>query len=158
ADLLESVFRGLSPEESGGDLKAQLVARLDDVAAKLEKEHAGEPLVRARLRNTLGLTLADLGEYAKAVALHRQAVEEVRAHFGPAHRETLTCLGNLATSYHHAGRLSEALPLYEQVLAGRKAQLGPEHPDTLVSMANLAAAYHQTDRRDEALRLEEQVL
>jgi tetratricopeptide (TPR) repeat protein/tRNA A-37 threonylcarbamoyl transferase component Bud32 len=158
AGLLESVFRGLDPKEAAQDLKGQLVGRLDEAAADLDKEYAGEPLVRARLRNALGLTQAGLGEAGKAVALFRQALEERRAHLGADHPDTLQSMNNLASAYQAAGQPDQALPLFEQVLEKRQVQLGPDHPDTLRSVNNLAWAYQDAGRRDRALPLLEQTL
>jgi eukaryotic-like serine/threonine-protein kinase len=59
AGFLESVLEGLNPIQA----KLDLEGRLDVVGADLEKERAGEPLVRARLRYALGTTLSGLGEY-----------------------------------------------------------------------------------------------
>jgi hypothetical protein len=137
ANLLESVFRGLDPnaEEKGGlPLVEQLVAQLDVAAASLDVEYAGQPLVRAKLRDTMGTTQRGLGEAGKAVALHEQALAEFRQHVGPDHPDTLTSMNNLAESYLEAGQLDNALPLSEGTLEKRKAKLGTEHPDTLTSM------------------------
>jgi tetratricopeptide (TPR) repeat protein len=67
-------------------------------------------------------------------------------------------MGNLAVSYHAAGRRNEALKLQEQVLPLLRKVNGPEHPETLVAMHNLASSYSDAGRLDEALKLQEQVL
>src|SRR5262245_7915074 len=63
----QSVFRGIDPIEGPKDFKGELTRQLDEVAASLEKEYAGKPRTRARLRNTLGLTWLGLGDAHKAV-------------------------------------------------------------------------------------------
>jgi serine/threonine protein kinase/tetratricopeptide (TPR) repeat protein len=158
AGLLESTFRGLDPKQAPGDLKSQLAWQLDEVAANLEHKYAGQPLVRARLRNTLGITQQGLGNYDRATALFEQALEERRSKLGPDHPDTLESLHNLAAAHFHAGRLDRAVPLAGQALARRRARLGPDHPDTLTSMQNVASIYLQARRLDEALPLFEQAL
>ena len=158
--LLESVFERLDPlaEEKGEqDLKAQLVTQLDQTAASLDKDYAGEPLVRARLRNTLGFTQLHLGEIGKAVTLLESALNEQRLHAGQDDLQTLTTMDNLAMAYLDAGRTDEAIKLFEQVRDGQMKKLGPDRPDTLTIMNNLAAAYQAAGRINEAIKLSEQV-
>ncbi len=156
--LLESVFLDLNPEQAAGDLREQLVGRLDDLASALDKERAREPLVRARLRNALAIAQAGLGEYAKALALYQQALEERRAHLGPDHPEVLSILNNLASAYQSAGRPGEAVPLFEEALAGLRRNPGPDHPNTLTTLDNLAGAYRDVGQFDRAVSLHEQAL
>jgi tetratricopeptide (TPR) repeat protein len=141
AGLLESMFRGMKPGAAEVDLKGELVRQLDETATTLEKEYAGEPLVRARLRNAMGLARQSLGDYDKAVELFRQAAAERRTNLGPDHADTLESENNLAEAYRHACWLDKALPLHKQVLEKRKETLGPDHEDTLLSMNNLAWTY-----------------
>jgi serine/threonine protein kinase len=142
ANLLQGVFRKLDPrlEKKGWSLKEQMVAQLDAVAARLDKEFAEQPLVRAGLRDALGQAQLGLGQAQKAVVLLEQAVAERQKHLGPDHPDTLASMNNLARAYQDAGQLDRALPLLEETLAKRKAKLGPDHPATLTSMNNLAGA------------------
>jgi tetratricopeptide (TPR) repeat protein len=158
AGLLESVFAGMDPMQRELDVKDQLVGRLDAVAADLDTEFAGEPLVRARLRHALGITLSGLGEYPKAAMLLEQALAGRRRHLGPDHPDTLESLSQLAYAYHAVGQVDRASPLFEEALERRRAVLGPDHLDTLASLHNLAYGYHATGRLDEALPLYEQAL
>jgi serine/threonine protein kinase len=160
ATLLESVFRQLDPraELKGGlGLKEQLVAQLDRAAANLEKEYAGEPLVRARLRNTLGLTQLGLGEWAKAEKLFQAAVAERRPLLGEDHPDTLAAQHNLAVAYRSAGRTTDAIRLHEHVRDWRTKKLGPDHPLTLDTLNSLAVAYRAAGRTADAIQLFEQV-
>jgi serine/threonine-protein kinase len=158
AEVLESVFRGLNPRREAPDLKGRLEAQMEEAAARLEQEYAGEPLVRARLRDALGEAQLGLGAYAKAVTLSQQALEERRAKLGPDHPDTLESMNKLASAYKLAGQLDRALPLLEQTLAKRQEKQGPDHPDTLISMNNLALAYEETGQLDKAVLLYERTL
>ena len=136
ANLLESLFRGLGPnaqQKGEADLRAQLVAQLDFAAANLEKEYAGQPLMRARLRQALGATQLNLGEVARAEKLLREAVRERRAHLGADHVDMpLTSPNSLAEAYRAAGRYGQAIKLLRggAPAADEEARPGPpRHPD-----------------------------
>jgi serine/threonine protein kinase/tetratricopeptide (TPR) repeat protein len=117
-----------------------------------------QPLIEARLRQTLGMSFEYLGD-AKTAAEQFEAARDLYArHRGPDHPSTLRSMNNLAISYGDLGRYADALRLHEQTLALLKTKLGPDHPDTLVSMNNLANSYAAVGRRADALRLREQTL
>jgi hypothetical protein len=158
--LLESVFLKLDPraEEKGLTFKEQLVAQLDAVVARLDKEFADQPLVQARLRDALGQAQLRLGEAKKAVALLQEALEERRNHLRADDPLTLASMDHLAGAYEDAGELKKALPLLEETLAKRKAKLGADDPDTLRSMNNLALAYKNAGQLDKALPIFKEAL
>src|SRR5262249_5474139 len=52
-----------------------------------------------------------------------EAVETLKARFGPDHARTLTGMHNLALAYRDAGDLDRAVPLFEQTLRLRKVRL-----------------------------------
>jgi hypothetical protein len=58
---------------------------------------------------------------------------------GAEHPDTLTYMGNLASTYRNQRRWNEAEQLDVQVMDMRKKLLGAEHPDTLTSVGNLAS-------------------
>jgi serine/threonine protein kinase len=160
ANLLESVFRKLDPraEQKGLSLKEQMVAQLDALASRLDKNYADQPLVQARLRDALGQAQLGLGETKKAVTLQKQALAGRQKHLPADDPLTLTSMNNLALAYEAAGQLDKALPLFEETLAKYKAKLGLDHPDTLHSMNNLATAYQAAGQLDKALPLFEEAL
>ena len=57
---------------------------------------------------------------------------------GDEHPDTLSSMGNLASTYSDQKRQNEAEQLEIQVMEIRKKLLGPEHPQTLRSMGTLA--------------------
>jgi hypothetical protein len=160
ANLLQSLFQGLDPRATkldGLDVKDQLLARLEETAAQLERQ-AADPLTQARLQHALGMAFLGLGEADKAVTLLQRSLQTHQAQLGPDHRETLNGMNTLAHAYRDAGRLDLALPLFERTLAKRQARLGPDDSDTLNSMNSLAAAYLDAGEVDLALPLLEQAL
>ena len=72
---------------------------------------------------------------------------------GAEHPDTLTSVGNLASTYRNQGRWKEAEELEVQVMETRKRVLGAEHPDTLTSMNNLAHTLKVLGKQTEALAL-----
>jgi len=58
---------------------------------------------------------------------------------GQEHPDTLSSMGNLASTYRSQGRWKEAESLGVQVMEMSVRVLGQEHPDTLSSMGSLAS-------------------
>ncbi|KAA0216442.1 MAG: serine/threonine protein kinase [Leptolyngbya sp. PLA3] len=121
----------------------------------INEQFGKEPLMRARLLETVADALADLGLHERALAVYRQALAEREVEQGPSHSETLVTQSNIANVLADMSRIDEALPLYERALAGLRDQLGPESPYTLTAMLNLAACYRSAGRYDESLALYE---
>jgi len=154
------VFAAARPEgQKGGrgrevTLRKAIEASLPHIASSFR----GQPLIEARLRQTLGRSFWYLGQHRIA----QEQFEAARALYakfrGPDHPDTLKSMNNLATSYAALGRYAEALKLHEETLALRKATLGPDHPDTLTSMHNLANDYLHLGRQAEALKLHDETL
>ena len=109
-------------------------------------------------RNNLAGAYRASGRLDKAIALHKENLEDSIRILGPDHPSTLTSRLNLAGAYQAAGRLGEAITLYEQVFTGRSRVLGPDHRSTLISRDELADAYREAGRFDEAITLKKQIL
>jgi hypothetical protein len=62
------------------------------------------------------------------------------------HPDTLTIMGNLASTYNSQGRWKEAELLKIQVIKTRKRMLREEHPNTLTNMSNLTLTYSSQGR------------
>jgi len=60
---------------------------------------------------------------------------------GQEHPDTLTSIGNLASTFWNQGRWKEAEDLEVQVIETSKRVLGQENPSTLSSIGNLASTY-----------------
>ncbi len=154
------VFAAARPEGEGGGL-GHAVSLRDAIVASLPalgKGFADQPLVEARLRNTLGITFRNLAEYEQAREQDEQSRALFARHRGPDHPDTLSCMHNLANSYAALNRPADALKLREEVLEIRKRVLPKDHPDTLKSRGNLANSYAALNRPAEALKLREEVL
>lgn len=74
---------------------------------------------------------------------------------GEEHPDTLTSMGNLASTYSNQGRWKEAEELEVQVTETRKRVLGEEHPHTPTSVNNLAFTLKGQGLTDKAISLME---
>jgi serine/threonine protein kinase len=154
--FLVDAFRRPDPELDGRELK--VVDLLESAVAKLGGEYSGPPGIQAELLKALGKTFRKLGLLAQAIAADEKALELRRKLPGPAHRETLRIMCELASAYFDGGRTSEALALLETAHDQMKAKLGPEDSETLSCLASLAAAYRRTGRLPEAIAMLREVL
>jgi serine/threonine protein kinase len=124
----------------------------------VDQAFAGQPLIEARLRRTMGQAFCDLGDYKAAIEQNERAVALYTKHRGPDHPDTLTSMHGLALTYSHAGRAREAFRLNAETFRLRKAVHGPDDPDTLISMVNLASSYTEVGRPEEAIKLHTEAL
>jgi serine/threonine protein kinase/tetratricopeptide (TPR) repeat protein len=154
------VFAAARPQGQDGGLGHEVRLR-DAIFTALpfvETSFPDQPLIEARLRNTLGLSFAYLGEAEIGRQQFQRARDLYTSGLGPDHPQTLRSMSSLANSYFALGRREEALQLNLETLALRKAKLGTDHRDTLMSMNNLANSYFALGRREEALQLREETL
>ncbi|MGA0040359.1 MAG: tetratricopeptide repeat protein [Pirellulales bacterium] len=100
-----------------------------------------------------GRALEDQQKYDQAEQLFREALAISEKSYGPDHRETATCLDNLATCLRKQGRYVDAVTSCSRSLAIREAILGRKHAHTATSYCNLGYLYRTLGRYDEAQTL-----
>jgi eukaryotic-like serine/threonine-protein kinase len=145
-------------QDGGLGVNTTIRASIDAAEPQIDKTFAGQPIIEASIRETLGTTYRDLGEPARAIRQHERAVALFRKAQGPDHRDSLMATNNLAMDYQDAGRLADAIALFEETLKRLKAKLGPDDPATLATLSNLASAYREVGRLAEAINLDEETL
>ena len=156
----DKVLSAARPKGQRGGLGKDVTLR-DAIAASvpsLSTGFAGQPLVEARLRLTLGKTYWYLGEPKAAADQFKLARAIFTARHGPDHPDTLMTMNWLANSYTDMGRTADALKLNEETLYVRRRVLPADHLDTLMSMSNLANSYADSERPLDALKLDEETL
>jgi hypothetical protein len=104
----------------------------------VDQSFPNQPLIEARLRNTLAVSFGNLGEGQIATEQVQPARTIYLKHLGPDDPNTLASTHNLANCYVGLGRHTDALKLREETLARMRAKLGPDHPLTLASMNSRA--------------------
>jgi len=139
SDFLVGLFRVSDPGQARGN---SLTAReiLDRGAAKIERDLKDQPLVQARLMNTMGRVYDSIGLYDQALPLQESALLTRRRLLGEQHLDVASSLIDVGGVLWHRGEYDRARPLLEQGLALRERLLGPEAPlvaDSLHNLGNL---------------------
>ncbi|HWM94320.1 MAG TPA: tetratricopeptide repeat protein [Thermoanaerobaculia bacterium] len=148
AQFLEELFQAADPRQARGEMPdaRELLRRGTE---RLERELHDQPLLRARLLDTLGGIHTDLGLYDEARPLLAEALAVRERLHGPEDPEVAETLVHLGAVAHLSGK-GEAVPLFNRALAIREDRLGPEHPDVADVLNNLGAALAARGRFDEA--------
>jgi tetratricopeptide (TPR) repeat protein len=95
----------------------------------------------ALILNNLAALYHEMGDYAKAKTLLKEALEIRQKVLGWEHPDTAQSLNNLAALYWDTGDYANAEPLYKEALEIKQKVLGRDHPDTATSLNNLALLY-----------------
>jgi tetratricopeptide (TPR) repeat protein len=148
AQFLEDLFQSADPRQAKGEIPdaRELLRR---GTGRLEKELHDQPLLRARLLDTLGGIHTDLGLYDEARPLLAEALEVRERLNGPGDPEVAETLVRLGAVAHLSGK-GEAVPLFSRALAIREERFGSEHPDVADVLNNLGTALAARGRFDEA--------
>jgi serine/threonine-protein kinase len=150
--FLIDMFHTADPSISRGrqitvaDFVNQAVTTLDGAIP------ADQPLVKARLQDELGNVLFALGEFARAQALQRQALDTRRKLLGDDHPDTLTSMVDEAKVLR-LNKPAEAVALAKDALDRRRRISGDRDPDTLAALDNYASALRSNAQYDQALPL-----
>ena len=137
----ERVLAAGGPESKAtGGLGKDVTLRqaLDVATAEVATAFQDKPLVEASIRNVLGVTYYNLGDFLSATRQLEQALSLRQAKLGPEHPNTLTSMFHLGEVYLNSGKRDRARPLAEEVFRRQRATLGPAHFDTLRSLWLLA--------------------
>ncbi|MFH1679439.1 MAG: serine/threonine-protein kinase [Candidatus Eisenbacteria bacterium] len=137
SNFLVDLFAISDPRVARG---REITAReiLDKGAGKAERELSGQPLVLARLVETIGIVYMNLGLYDESESLHQKTLGIREERLGPDHPDVAASLNHLANTLHMRGEYDGALVLHERALAVRESALAPDDPDLAVSLHNLA--------------------
>ena len=117
-------------------------------AARLEGDFAHEPLVEASIRQHLGRTYIELGDYRQAKLHLERAYDLRRIQLGEKDLLVLDSMSQLGRLCLLQGRYAEAEPLLAQALEARRRLLGPEHIDTLRTSIWLGLVYRNLGQPD----------
>ena len=121
----------------------------DRALKTIDEKFVDQPVIRARLLQTLADTMLQLGLLEKAIAPQNQAIEIRRKTLGDSHPETQESIEDLGSILAEQGKFEEAIPVCREVLAIREKTLGPEHPLTMRSRVALAYVLVSLQRFEE---------
>jgi tetratricopeptide (TPR) repeat protein len=145
-------------QEGGLGREVTLRKAIEAALPSVVQSFPNQPLIEARLRQTLGKSFYYLNDPKTALEQAVAARALYSRHRGPDDPDTLTSMNLQAACYESQGQTAQALKLREETLALRQARLGPDHPETLKSMNNLAVSYYHLGRYAECLKLHEETL
>ncbi|MBI4912170.1 MAG: tetratricopeptide repeat protein [Acidobacteria bacterium] len=98
----------------------------------------GKPMVEARVRETIGVTYLDLGEYQEAEAMLKESVRIWKTNFGTSRVGIVYALNALGVLKTQTGKPAEAEALYREALAIQRAHRPSGSADELSARANIA--------------------
>lgn len=105
----------------------------------VDQQFPEQPLVRARLHQTLGDTLRELGLVQQATEPQEKALALRREHLGNDHEDTVYTINSMARLQSAQGNLETAVTYYQEAYDLAQAVLGPDHPGTMTCLDNLTA-------------------
>lgn len=111
---------------------------LDDAVDLIERQYAGDPILEASLRETVGDTYLALGRHAEAEEQIARAIALRTEALGPDAPDTLESINSLGMVQEATGRFDEAQASYTTAREGLRRALGPANRDTLRVTGNLA--------------------
>jgi len=156
ADYLVQLFGSSDPEQALG---ATVTARqILDLGRERIKELDGQPLVQARLLNTMGEVYTSAGLLEEARRLLEEALRVRLERLGGSHLDVAESQSNLGGLLVHVGEFERAQTLYEAALATRETQLGPQSLEVATSLTELANILGVVGRDAEAAKLHERAL
>ena len=151
-EFLVDLFAVADPSESKGESVTALEL-LERGTQKVERQLHDEPVVRARLLDTLGRVHQALGLSTKARLLLEEGLELRRSTFGPRHLEVADSLSSLATLLGETKDNAEAMSRYEEALSIRRELAGPEDLDSAVILVGLGMSSYGKGEFENAERL-----
>jgi serine/threonine protein kinase/Flp pilus assembly protein TadD len=155
--LKEDLIRSVDPHVTLGR-EVTVRSWLDAASESVEGRFENEPLVEASIRETLGNTYRNLGEFEAAERHLKRAVQIRRDQLGEEHPQTIYATFRLCGALWEAGRAAEVQPLCLKTVERSKRIHGKEHRTTLRSMNILALVHDSLADYSEAEQLFREIL
>lgn len=113
----------------------------DRALKAIDEQFADQPLVKARLLQTVADTQRELGLLDAATAPQEDALEIRRRVLRDEHPHTLHSISSMGALLRAQGKLTEAAPYYHESLNTARRVLGDAHPHTLLLVNNMGLLY-----------------
>jgi eukaryotic-like serine/threonine-protein kinase len=150
-EVLEAIFDENNFELDAVDILPRIKEKLEQIVATVDKAEGADPMLRGRLRQSLGGMLIAFDDYDRAIQELQKAVDVHRELSGAESQSTLAARNRLGLALLAADQKEESKRVFDDVFAIRMRLLGPDHQDTLVSLHNLAWFEQKTDNPQAAL-------
>jgi serine/threonine protein kinase/Tfp pilus assembly protein PilF len=131
---------------------------LERAAATVGSKFADQPLLEAKICQTIGRTYQDLGLFPEAERAYQRAIELRSRLLGAENPTTLSTMQDLGELYWLEGNYQKSSEFLEPLLETQRRVVGKEHPDTLQTMNDLATAYDEQGKYAEAQKLYEDLV
>ena len=143
-EFLTALFRVSDPSEARGNT---VTAReiLDKGANRIFQELKSEPVIQARLMDTIGEVYVNLGLYDRATPLLENGLATRQRIEGNEHIDVADSLEHLGALDFLKGDFVTAEKLLRQALAMRRRLLGNEHLDVASSLSDLGWLLRQKE-------------
>jgi serine/threonine protein kinase/TPR repeat protein len=149
AQFLKDMLSGISPSVALGRDTKMLQEILGQTAQRLDKL-TNQPAVEADLRATLGGVYYDLGDYAKATAMHERALALRRKLYGSTNADVARSAYGLAEALRkvyygdvngESSKFAEAARLFREALATQRKFFGEQNLEVAQTLYGLGMWY-----------------
>ena len=149
---LVAMFEVADPDKARGNV---ITARelLDQGAEKAVRELKDQPVVQAKLLDTIGQLYQSIGLYDRAQPLVEEALNLRRQAFGNESPDVATSLNHLGEVASLKGDYARSESLFREALAMRRKLLGAESKDVAESLNNLGELLDDRGNFSDAERL-----
>ena len=118
-DFVENkILAAARPEGQAGGLGHDVTLRraMEAALSFVDQSFPDQPLIEARLRLTLAITFANLGDLKRLIDQTQRAHTIHIKHLGPDHPDRLESTLALSACYYRVGRHADALKLREETV------------------------------------------
>lgn len=130
----------------------------DSTIASIEEQFREQPIIRARLLQSISKTLRALGIIDRSRETQILALEIYRKELGPTEESTLATISQTGAVLLEAGDVKGAAAHFEEAVRGAMEKYGPEDERTLRARSSLATTMSRLGDTEGALRLQKEVL
>jgi non-specific serine/threonine protein kinase/serine/threonine-protein kinase len=149
SELLAGVFTDMDPGAQLGQMPST-DAMLDRGVQRIRGELSDQPVVRARLLDTVGNAYRNLGRYAEALPLLEEALDLREQMLGADHADVGHSCVSLGWLAYRVGNYNEAKALFGRATAIFEKSYGPDHPFVASNLGFLGGVHWRTGRLDDA--------
>lgn len=148
-EFLINLFEISDPGEARGNV---ITVReiLNKGANEIEQGLEKQPLIRARMMETIGTVYRKLGLYKEAEPLLAGALKICETRLGSQDLRVAESLLSLAYLYDDQGKLKEAEEFTRRSLEIREKALKPDHPDIATSLLEIGRLHLHNGKLNEA--------
>lgn len=149
ASRLDSLITLARIRRGAGALQ-ESIQLLEEAYADLQENLGAEHNLTREVMSALVYALVDVGRFAEAESIAREAIRIGEDVNGENHPTTLNLLGALCRVLSYSGRLAEAEEIRWEQLERTRLTLGSSHQSVAVIMGNLARDISSQGRFEEA--------